>query len=543
MHGDRYHNAELVIHSKCRVAGPMVRQPLCPTLRVELMPIVILLLVGTQFFADSSAATANQHNTQSTEANCVCGPMQVSILLFDFEDVKHNPSSTPEKYRQILRDMNASFYEQSYGKMWLTGGNVYDWSVARTKLWQTISLRGLNVTSSNVFFHDEDAMVLGEAAAYKAKDLAIRPPIPTGSAGQQSNSYIIGVFAGDVWAWAYSATYRTPTDTLLGYNLAIIGETWGVVTFMHEFAHLMGLPDLPESTMGHWDLIGPGSSSGRLCAWSRLQLGWLGEQDVASLNTTRAASVLILESVDDPSGIRAMKMQISEGHYGENIMSNDLWAEAQNGKLAIYLYRTDRVGEGFYWDGWGYTNYWVYRPNLRLLSELSKENTPAGRVFVSQEINLAIILLETTTDGVKIKVTNTVEGKKAEQSLIALEGARRSYESAASFPGDVLDPNWKQTMSQANEALAFAWESFRKGDFDSAIASAMKSQENARNAEELVRKAQEQAMKAQEEQARLQTATMWLAVAGCLVLVVVIGYVRWHRKPKPKQEKMDRYTA
>ena len=485
-----------------------------------------------QFPAGVSETVAAPSNVE-----CACGPKQVSVILFDFKDVKHNPSSTPEKYRQILRDMNASFYEQSYGQMWLTSGNVYDWSVAHTRWNQPISLRGLNVTSSNVLY-DEDAMVLEEAATYQAEELGlIQPHVP------HSNSYIIGVFAGDVWAWATWA--YTPWSKSETVGLAIIGERWNVETFMHEFAHLNGhvyLPDQPESTMGHWDLMGPGYS-GRLCAWLRLQLGWLRERDVTSLNTTRAASVLILESLDDPSGIRAMKIQISEGQYGELIMSNDLWAEAENGTLAIYLYQTYRAGEEYYWDGWGYSSYTVYRPNLRLLSELSEEDTPAGRVFVSQEINLAIILLETTTDGVKIKVTNTVEGAKAEQSLITLEETRRSYESAASFPGDVLDPNWNQTMSQANEALASAWKSFRKGDFDSAMASAMKSQENARNAEELVRKAQEQAMKAQEEQAKLQTVTTWLAVAGCLVFVVVIGYVRWHRKPKPKQEKMDRYTA
>jgi len=505
--------------------------------------IAVALLFLCCWFSLRLPMTAAVSETVTAPSNveCVCGPKRVNILLFDFEDVKHNASSTLEKYQQIFREMNASFYRQSYGQMWLVEGNVYGWFTALT-LHRPISLRGLNVTATPV--SDTDASELEDAATSTAFfNLHIAPT--DDSEWPYNESYLFAVFAGDVYAWAMMGSSRVHMSSQ-AYRLAIIGESWGVTTFMHEFAHVMGLDDVPESTMGPWDLMGPGFGD-RLCVWSRLQLGWLRDRDLVSPNTTATASVLILGSSDDPSGIRAMKIQVPKSQYGEQIETTDsvlpkvwaetteVWAEAQNGKVAVYMYQNVYTKD-IYCGHWGCDFGISSRPDLRLLSELSDENTSAGRVFVSQEMKLAVILLEMTTDGVKIKVTNRVEGAKAEQSLIALEQARRSYESAASFRGDVLDPNWNQTMSRAKEALVSAWESFRKGDFDSAIASAMKSQENARNAEELVRKAQE-------EQARLQTATMWLAVACCLVLVVVIGYVRWHRKPRPKQEKMDRYTA
>jgi hypothetical protein len=348
------------------------------------------------------------------------------VLLFDFVDVKH--TREPEYYSRIVKEMNASFYKQSYGQTWIVGGEVYGWYETELKL------SSLKVTTWYVDWAHADK--LEAVATTKAGQLHV------------AGKYIFAVFAGDVWSWATGHPSK----------MSVIGETkWGLRTFMHEFGHNLGLPDLynyqelEAEPVGEWDLMDRGEEE--LSTYSRLSLGWLSRDSVVTTYSTRDLTLLI-NSLDSPNGTRALKVQLfGSGRF--------LLAEVRRKPDGLYfvIYRI----EGSIQSGQG---------SIVLEAVLNPNKRP---VFFDKKVDAAFIVLDQQQDSVKIRVAREAESKKAEGALSALESASDSVDNAWSS-------NKVEGLAEAKQELDKAWQSFHSGDFDAAKTVADRAQELAKAA-------------------------------------------------------------
>jgi cellobiose-specific phosphotransferase system component IIA len=382
-------------------------------------------MVVAPIVAMPSIAAASSDQAGSN-ANCVCGPKRVTVLLFDFADVVHRNSSTSEYYSGIVRAMNASFYSQSYQKMWIVGGEAYGWYGT------SLRLKSLDVTTWEGAHSGGDTRKLEEFARNKAFDLHV-------------SGYVFAVFAGPVWGWA----------TGIPSTLTVLGETrWGLDTFMHEFGHNLGLPDLynyadlKAEPVGAWDLMDSGDEE--LSAWSRWDLGWFSSDSIVKMYPARG-QIALVESLDSASGIRMVRIQLPGA-------SRWLLAETRRsvGVLKLVIYRI----EGSIESGKG---------SIVLEAVMDSTSKP---VFLDSKIGGAFIILESQSNGLRVKLTTETEGQTAKEAFDMIYFA----------PGWISDAWWSdrvQGLTEAKEALSKAWDSFRTGDFDAAKASAEKAIELA----------------------------------------------------------------
>ena len=392
--------------------------------------LVFLFLCSFSFLFQLPAGVSQTVTTPSN-VECVCGPKQVSVLLFDFGDVKHDPSSTPEKYRQIISEMNASLYRQSYNKFWLVGGEVYNW-------------------------HNSEYL-LGVAANFiLAKNVLEYSYGLTGL----SDSYLLGVYAGDVSPFAFPSM-----------RVAVVGENWGVATYMHEFGHLIGLPDIYNpGSIGEWDVMGLAGKEKPLendefSAWSRIQLGWLTSDDVV-ITKTSPRTLLEVESIDELSGTRAVMVPVPA-------LPPESWWEAQTAQYYVVIEARSTTLVIYYFAGYeavdvldymGYMQIYNFT-RLTMIQTLSEEGL--RRVFSSESTpinaDLGVVLLYTRGHSLGIKLTSNADAKNAEEALKAIGLATNA------FRGILLKSN------ELNEA----WQSFQNGDFDAAKSSAEKAKAEA----------------------------------------------------------------
>jgi hypothetical protein len=318
--------------------------------------------------------------------------------------------------------MNASFYSQSYQKMWIVGGEVYGWY--RTSL----RLKSLDVTTWEGAHSGGDTRKLEEFARNKAFDLHV-------------SGYVFAVFAGPVWAWA----------TGIPSTLTVIGETGGggVRTFMHEFGHNLGLPDLYNyenlraEPVGEWDLMDRGDE---LSAYSRLKFGWIPLDSVTTLDSGRDVT-LSINSLDSPSGVRALKVKLYASISYYLVESRH---EADGLHLVIYYIKGSiESGKG----------------SIVIETVLTASDKP---VFVGKRIVCALIVLDAQPDAFTVELAQEDQGKKAQDTFEALKSASNSITDAW------LDDR-VQGLDEAKQELDKAWQSFHNGDFDTARTSADKA--------------------------------------------------------------------
>jgi len=119
----------------------------------------------------------------------------------------------------------------------------------------------------------------------------------------------------------------------VSYSKAMIvpeTESQGAATvgvFAHEFAHLLGLPDLydPYRTydyVGRWELMAkgvwngnpPGSSPAHMLAWSKIRLGWISESQVAVVSSGVISNVT-LSPIELNGTTLAIKIPLTDRTY------------------------------------------------------------------------------------------------------------------------------------------------------------------------------------------------------------------------------------
>lgn len=89
-----------------------------------------------------------------------------------------------------------------------------------------------------------------------------------------------------IWSHQWNITQPIDSNSVTAYAYCTEPEDGKVGVFCHEFGHMLGLPDLYDTTyrtsgVGVWCVMGGGSwnngglTPGHFCAWSKVRLGWI----------------------------------------------------------------------------------------------------------------------------------------------------------------------------------------------------------------------------------------------------------------------------
>jgi len=248
------------------------------------------------------------------------GAARCLILLVDFAD---NPGRRdPTEVRDMLFSEDAyptgsmrDFYrENSYGQLDVEG-TVLGWlRMPHPYTYYVDGQRGLGAYPQNTQTLVEDALGLA------AQQVDVRQFDADG------DGYLDGLFvvhAGEgaeaevdpssrvqkIWSHQWNLRHPIVSAGIGVYAYCATPEDGRIGVFCHEFGHMLGLPDLYDTTyrssgVGQWCVMGTGNwndggqAPAHFCAWAKARLGWLTPTVV-----TEALSLRLEPIAGDATGV------------------------------------------------------------------------------------------------------------------------------------------------------------------------------------------------------------------------------------------------
>jgi len=135
----------------------------------------------------------------------------------------------------------------------------------------------------------------------------------------------------DIWSqWVgYGKPYVTNDGSTIS-RIAVVSEDDPKGTWIHEFAHLLGLPDLyninelqgEDDFVGGWDVMASGSWNGypqgsspaHLMSWEKIKLGWIPRSQLEVVEMGDSVQTLI-SPLERGTGTLALKLSLSPTIY------------------------------------------------------------------------------------------------------------------------------------------------------------------------------------------------------------------------------------
>jgi immune inhibitor A len=244
--------------------------------------------------------------------------MKCLVVLIDFSD---NVGKRPaEEFRAMLFSQNQSspasmrdyYAENSRGQLDLDG-QVVGW--LRMPHPYAYYAAGKSGTSPDDYPHNaqkmaEDAVLLAanqvSFADFDGDGDGFLDGLFLIHAGEGAETDVNEATRGDkIWSHQWNLTAPFKSQGVSVYAYCTEPEDGRLGVFCHEFGHMLGLPDLYDTTnrshgVGAWCVMGAGSwndnglTPAHFCAWAKARLGWLRPKVV------REAGSLALESVAAP---------------------------------------------------------------------------------------------------------------------------------------------------------------------------------------------------------------------------------------------------
>jgi len=246
------------------------------------------------------------------------GMARCLVLLVDFDD---NPGTRPAADIQDMlfsqgtyatRSLRDYYQENSYGQLDVDG-LVLGWlRMPQLYAYYTDGQRGLGAYPRNTQKLVEDAL----AVATQQVDLR--------QFDADGDLFVDGLFvvhAGSgaetvidparqpaaIWSHQWNTSLPVVSNGITAYAYCTTPEDGRIGVFCHEFGHMLGLPDLYDTTyrstgVGQWCVMGTGSwndggrTPGHLCAWAKARLGWIAPAVVTG------AQVLQLQPIEQDKG-------------------------------------------------------------------------------------------------------------------------------------------------------------------------------------------------------------------------------------------------
>ncbi len=245
----------------------------------------------------------------TTRRHATTGVARCLALLVDFDD---HPGTRPTAEVQDMlfsrdayptRSMRDYYLENSYGQLDVDG-LVLGWlRMPRPYAYYTDAQRGLGAYPQNTQRLVEDALALAaqqvDFRQFDADDDLFVDGLFVMHAGSGAEVIVAPAEqAAAIWSHQWNIPQPTALNGITAYAYCTTPEDGQIGVFCHEFGHMLGLPDLYDTTyrsagVGKWCAMGTGSwnDGGRtpshLCAWAKERLGWLIPIVTAGAQTLR----------------------------------------------------------------------------------------------------------------------------------------------------------------------------------------------------------------------------------------------------------------
>lgn len=250
-------------------------------------------------------------------ASIEASPSEVNVIVIPVDFPDQVGSGLPEAYvGRINASMNEYWREVSYGNLVV-------------KLY-TIS-RWLRLDRSYSFY-GEDVYSIDPNSCRLIID-AVRAADPL--VDFRKYDYVILMHSGRDQAYtreegdihsksAFCGFIHTDEKTITDY-VATVSYLDPLGIWAHEFGHLLGLPDLYDTSsreefdtfLGPWDLMAegswngplgsPGSVPATLTSWSRIKLGWISEKDILIVEE-KSRTRIVLKPLHESMGVKTVKI-------------------------------------------------------------------------------------------------------------------------------------------------------------------------------------------------------------------------------------------
>jgi len=242
-----------------------------------------------------------------TRRRATMGAVRCLVLLVDFMD---KPGTRPPADIQDLlfsrgtyptRSMREYYQENSYGQLDVDG-QVLGWlRMPQPYSYYTNGQRGMGAYPRNAQKLVEDAL----AAAAQQVDFR--------HFDADGDLFVDGLFvvhagsgaevvidptaqAATIWSHQWNVPQPFVSNGVTAYAYCTTPEDGQIGVFCHEFGHMLGLPDLYDTTyrstgVGQWCAMGMGSWNGggrtpsHFCAWAKARLGWTDPSIVTGATT------------------------------------------------------------------------------------------------------------------------------------------------------------------------------------------------------------------------------------------------------------------
>ena len=263
------------------VYGPVNNGPgITPTNSTSSLPL--LPLHSTRYIPGPGVSLAPRAITTR-----VTGDKKPFVLCIDFLDVAYTKPIT--QYGTMLTNMDDYFNEVSYDHLNISGTTASKWYRSSHDMQyygadsgtSQDSLNGpiynLVIEAVNKANSDVDFSTLDYDGDGKVDNIIV---VHAGNDQAESN------VGNDIWSHKSAIPGGCSVDGVTVEDYTMLAENSPLGTFVHEFTHDLGLPDLYDYGMdsdgvGIWDLMGMGNvldgglSPGHISAWGKIKLGWM----------------------------------------------------------------------------------------------------------------------------------------------------------------------------------------------------------------------------------------------------------------------------
>jgi immune inhibitor A len=243
------------------------------------------------------------------------GTLRLLVLLVDFPDNEGKRSPSELKEMLFSRGTYATgsmwdYYNETSYKQLDVQGDVHGW--IRLPNPYSYYVNGDNGCDDTNYPHNAVKMV-EDALAAAAQTVDFR------SFDADGDKFLDGLFvvhagsgaetdpneatrAGRIWSHQWNISKPFVSSGVTAYAYLTVPEDCRVGVCCHEFGHMLGLPDLYDTTyqtegVGAWCVMGAGNwngggkTPGHFCAWAKARLGWIKPKVVKSAGKLKLAAV------------------------------------------------------------------------------------------------------------------------------------------------------------------------------------------------------------------------------------------------------------
>jgi len=241
------------------------------------------------------------------------GRVHCLVLLVDFTD--NVGQRDPGEVRETLvsrgayptGSMRDFYHENSYGQLDLDGTVVGWLRMPQPYTYYTGGQRGLGAYPHNTQRLVEDALTLAaqqvDFRRFDADGDLFLDGLFVVHAGGGAEAEVNPVTRlAKIWSHQWTIPQLFVSAGITVYAYCATPEDGHIGVFCHEFGHMLGLPDLYDTSyrssgVGQWCVMGTGSWNKRgltpshFCAWAKARLGWVSPTVVTTTQTLRLEPV------------------------------------------------------------------------------------------------------------------------------------------------------------------------------------------------------------------------------------------------------------